>query len=276
MTISWRIVAEQHHAIMADEGGFQSRAEQLTHPPFQLVATDGGFHRFRANHHAQSTDLGGTRSAAPRAGRNQHHGVPSGGLLLAVKDPPIIPIAMQAVLGAKRTVAHRVVFRSHATTPTADCVSRKLNGVFMPEAEQVAMLLGTAGMAEGESYVLTEGIEIVIGRSRSCPVSMRRAANYLRASASVRDNDHDFNTVSRRHVRLFVAAGKVDIEDLSSNGTFVGGEALTGRTTVDLSLGPCSLRLGTRERFDIQLVAKDDPRIAGKEPLQSERPGAAD
>lgn len=146
----------------------------------------------------------------------------------------------------------------------------------MPEAEQVAMLLGTAGMAEGETYVLTEGIEIVIGRSRSCPVSMRRAANYLRASASVRDNDHDFNTVSRRHVRLFVAAGKVDIEDLSSNGTFVGGEPLTGRTTIDLSLGPCSLRLGTRERFDLQLVAKDDPRIAGKAPLQSERPGTPD
>lgn len=146
----------------------------------------------------------------------------------------------------------------------------------MPEAEQVAMLLGTAGMAEGEAYVLAEGVEIVIGRSRSCPVSMRRAANYLRSSAAVRDNDHDFNTVSRRHVRLFVAAGKVDIEDLSSNGTYVGGEVLTGRITVDLTLGPCSVRLGTRERFDIQLVSKDDPRIAGKEPVQSERAGTDD
>ena len=146
----------------------------------------------------------------------------------------------------------------------------------MPEAEQVAMLLGTAGMAEGETYVLAEGVEIVIGRSRSCPVSMRRAANYLRSSASVRDNDHDFNTVSRRHVRLFIAAGKVDIEDLSSNGTFIGGEPLTGRITVDLTNGPCSLRLGTRERFDLQLVAKDDPRIAGKDPVQSERPASLD
>jgi pSer/pThr/pTyr-binding forkhead associated (FHA) protein len=146
----------------------------------------------------------------------------------------------------------------------------------MPEAEQVAMLLGTAGMAEGETYVLAEGVEIVIGRSRSCPVSMRRAANYLRSSASVRDHDHDFNTVSRRHVRLFVAAGKVDIEDLSSNGTYIGGEPLIGRITVDLSNGPCSLRLGTRERFDLQLVAKDDPRIAGKDPVQSERSASLD
>jgi pSer/pThr/pTyr-binding forkhead associated (FHA) protein len=141
----------------------------------------------------------------------------------------------------------------------------------MPEAEHVAILLGTAGMSEGETYVLAEGVETVIGRSRSCPVSMRRAANYLRSSASVRDNDHDLNTVSRRHVRLFVAGGKVDIEDLSSNGTYIGGEILSGRITVDLGNGPCSLRLGTRETFDLQLVAKDDPRIIGKEPMQSER-----
>ncbi len=144
----------------------------------------------------------------------------------------------------------------------------------MADTEQVIALIGTAGMADGESYVLTPGIEIVIGRSRSCPVSLRRAANYLRASPAVRDNDHDFNTVSRRHLRIFVAAGKADLEDLSSNGTFVGGEQLTGRITVDLAQGPCALRLGTRERFDLLLLAKDDPRIAGKEPLTAEIPGA--
>jgi pSer/pThr/pTyr-binding forkhead associated (FHA) protein len=135
------------------------------------------------------------------------------------------------------------------------------------EPEQVAALIGTAGMAEGEAYVLADAVEIVIGRSRSCPVSLRRATNYLRASPAVRDSDHDFNTVSRRHLRIFVAAGKADLEDLSSNGTFVAGEPLTGRTTVDLTQGPCSLRLGTRERFDLLLLAIDDPRIAGKAPL---------
>ena len=142
-------------------------------------------------------------------------------------------------------------------------------------AEQVAALIGTAGMAEGESYVLAEGVEVVIGRSRGCPVSLRRAANYLRAAPTVRDNDHDFNTVSRRHLRIFVAAGKADIEDLSSNGTYIGGQALTGRTTVDLAEGPCSLRLGTRERFDLLLLAKDDPRIVGKDPLKSGSPSGS-
>lgn len=142
----------------------------------------------------------------------------------------------------------------------------------MADMEQVTALIGTAGMAEGEAYVLATGVEIVIGRSRSCPVSLRRAANYLRAAPGVRDNDHDFNTVSRRHLRIFVAGGKADLEDLSSNGTYIGGEQLTGRTTVDLAQGPCSLRLGTRERFDLLLVDKNDPRIAGKEPLKAESP----
>ncbi len=146
----------------------------------------------------------------------------------------------------------------------------------MPETDQVAVLLGTTGMADGEIFVLPEGVEVIIGRSRGCAVSLRRANNYLRASPVVRDNDHDFNTVSRRHVRLFVATGKADIEDLSSNGTFIGGEALTGRTTVDLNVGPCSLRLGTRERFDLMLMPIDDPRIAGHEPVRAEQPGAED
>ena len=135
------------------------------------------------------------------------------------------------------------------------------------EPELVAALIGTAGMADGEAYVLADGIEVVIGRSRSCAVSLRRTANYLGVSPAVRDNDHDFNTVSRRHLRIFVAAGKADVEDLSSNGTFVAGEVLKGCTTVDLTQGPCSLRLGTRECFDLLLLATDDPRIAGKSPL---------
>ena len=143
-------------------------------------------------------------------------------------------------------------------------------------AEQVAVLIGTAGMAEGEIYLLQEGVELVVGRSRGCSISLRRTANYLRASPAVRDNDHDFNTVSRRHLRLFVAAGKADLEDLSSNGSFIAGEQLSGRTTVDLANGPYSLRLGTRERFDLALIQSDDPRLVGKEPVKPEEAGTAD
>jgi pSer/pThr/pTyr-binding forkhead associated (FHA) protein len=131
-------------------------------------------------------------------------------------------------------------------------------------------------MADGEVFLLADGIEVVVGRSRSCPISLRRTANYLRASPAARDNDHDFNTVSRRHVRILVTGTKVDLEDLSSNGTFVANEVLSGRMTIDLAEGPCSIRLGTRERFDLQLVAKDDPRLVGKEPVVAAPAGSGD
>ena len=128
-------------------------------------------------------------------------------------------------------------------------------------------LFGTAGFVDGETFVLPEGLEVVIGRSRSCPISLRRVPGYLRASPTIRDNDHDFNTVSRRHLRLTVTDGVASIEDLSTNGSSFNGESIGKPLTVDLNTGGCCLRLGTRETFELALVAADDPRIAGKPPV---------
>jgi pSer/pThr/pTyr-binding forkhead associated (FHA) protein len=131
----------------------------------------------------------------------------------------------------------------------------------------VPALFGTAGLVSGEVFRLPEGAEVVIGRSRSCPVSFRRIGGYLRANPAIRDNDHDFNTVSRRHLRLTVQKGVASIEDLSTNGSFYNGEGITQPLTVDLNRGPCSLRLGTRETMELALVEADDPRLAGKDPV---------
>lgn len=128
----------------------------------------------------------------------------------------------------------------------------------------VPVLFGTAGLVTGEAFRLPEGVEVVIGRSRSCPVSFRRLAAYLRANAAVRDNDHDFNTVSRRHLRLTVHDGVASIEDLSTNGSFYNGEGISQPLTVDLRRGACSLRLGTRETVELALVDDTDPRLEGK------------
>lgn len=131
----------------------------------------------------------------------------------------------------------------------------------------VPALIGTHGLVAGEAFVLPEGAEVVIGRSRSCPVSFRRIAGYLRANPAVRDNDHDFNTVSRRHLRLTIRDGIASIEDLSTNGSFYNGEGIHQALTVDLNRGPCTLRLGTRETLELALVAGDDPRVIGKDPV---------
>lgn len=143
-------------------------------------------------------------------------------------------------------------------------------------ADTVPVLIGTAGIVQGESFVLQPGVAVVIGRSRSCDISLRRTAGYLQAPADSRDADHDFNTVSRRHARVEVGESKVRIEDLSTNGTFVNGDHLSGASEVDLASGICALRLGTRESFDLVLLSKDDPRLQGLQAVSPAPPGSGD
>ena len=143
-------------------------------------------------------------------------------------------------------------------------------------SDTVPVLIGTAGIVQGESFVLAPGVSIVIGRSRSCDISLRRTAGYIKAPGNSRDTDHDFNTVSRRHARIEVGEAVVRIEDLSTNGTFVNGDHLSGATEVDLGHGVCALRLGTRESFDLVLLPKDDPRLQGLQAVSPAPPGVAD
>lgn len=142
-------------------------------------------------------------------------------------------------------------------------------------ADTVPVLIGTAGIVQGESFMLSPGVAVVIGRSRSCDISLRRTAGYMKAVPETRDTDHDFNTVSRRHARVEFSAGKVRIEDLSTNGTFVNGDHLSGSIEIDLENGVCALRLGTRESFDIVLLPQDDPRLQGLQAVAPVPPGAS-
>ena len=127
--------------------------------------------------------------------------------------------------------------------------------------DQVPVLLGTAGMVDGECFMLDRGMDIVVGRSRSCDVSLRRTAAYLKTPPAQRDGDHDFNTVSRRHLKVIIHDNTVSIQDLSTNGTFFNGEPMREPQKVDLAVGPCTVRLGTRESFQLLMLGKDDPRV---------------
>lgn len=132
-------------------------------------------------------------------------------------------------------------------------------------ADTVPVLIGSAGLVQGEIYLLAPGVAVVIGRSRCCDISLRRTPGYLKSPPDVRDTDHDFNTVSRRHARVEVSpTSQVRVEDLSTNGSYVNGNHLSGSIEVDLTAGAmCNLRLGTRESFDLVLLPKDDPRLQG-------------
>ena len=97
---------------------------------------------------------------------------------------------------------------------------------------------GIHGWVNGAHYPLADGDTLVIGRSRSCDISLRRTEGYLDQPRRVRDGDVDFNTVSRRHLRLRLERNVLKVEDLSSNGTWVNGERLDHRVDVDVSRGP--------------------------------------
>ncbi len=65
-----------------------------------------------------------------------------------------------------------------------------------------------------------------------------------------RKADRDFKTVSRKHVRItYREPGKIEIEDLSSNGTFLDGRRIERVEITDLRERPHELLLGTREKF---------------------------
>jgi pSer/pThr/pTyr-binding forkhead associated (FHA) protein len=128
-------------------------------------------------------------------------------------------------------------------------------------ADLVPVLIGTAGFVVGECFVLPDGADLVLGRSRSCDISLRRAAAYLQAPSQVRDEDHDFNTVSRRHIRLQVKDTQVTVHDLSTNGVFINDEPIQQSRALDLATGSYSLRLGTREAFRLTRLPRNDPRV---------------
>src|SRR5258708_5499429 len=104
-------------------------------------------------------------------------------------------------------------------------------------AELVPVLIGTAGLVDGECFLLQDGVDVVVGRSRSCDISLRRTAGYLKAPPELRDADHDFNTVSRRHIRLQAHDVVIRLQDLSTNGTFCNDEQVEQPREMDLSTG---------------------------------------
>ena len=115
------------------------------------------------------------------------------------------------------------------------------------------VLVGVDGFVAGEEHSLEYGSTVVIGRSRSCEVSLQRAGSWLALSPEERDAAKDFKTVSRKHARVsYYNANSIEVEDLSSNGTFVNGKRIKRLVITDLRERDYDVLLGTRERFRLE------------------------
>jgi pSer/pThr/pTyr-binding forkhead associated (FHA) protein len=105
---------------------------------------------------------------------------------------------------------------------------------------------GHGGLLAGVSLHLARGETLVVGRSRSCDLSLRKTRVFThRSDADDVLASRQFNRVSRIHCEIELRKdGSVQIRDLSRNGTIVDGVRV-GRTHV--------LRLGS-QRATVELV----------------------
>lgn len=87
-----------------------------------------------------------------------------------------------------------------------------------------AVITGRAGLFLGEQAFIHLGQCIVVGRSRTCDVSVARAGECLKLSKEALEHHASYRKISRRHFRVCLVSPEVlEVEDLSTNGTVVNG-----------------------------------------------------
>ncbi|MCC7509167.1 MAG: FHA domain-containing protein [Planctomycetes bacterium] len=133
---------------------------------------------------------------------------------------------------------------------------------------------GIAGFCKGTEFVVEEGGEATIGRSREASLRIIGPDHLSEPPAEKPfkghgDKEKHLLTVSGKHVKIsFADAKHIFIEDLSKHGTFLDGKALDGRDQlIGLKKGPIELRLGTNETFRMELLkspSKAKPKITVK------------
>ena len=136
--------------------------------------------------------------------------------------------------------------------------------VAMPAA--IPVIIGLSGLATGEVFKLGPAVDVLMGRSRECPISFQHFRAWLALSEIERRmRDHFNSAVSRKHLRLITSGSLLTIENLSSTGTMIDNQPLEGRRTYDLANGALVLRLGNaEERFRVEMMdeSEADRRIA--------------
>ncbi len=122
------------------------------------------------------------------------------------------------------------------------------------------VLVGSDGLVEGEIFQIKQGEEIVIGRSRSCDISLRKCFKYLSLDPDERNRNKHFQTVSRKHIKIiFVNPDHIEIENMGANGTFIDGTKVDKVIITDIRDQSHEMVLGTKEKFRLEWRETQDP-----------------
>ena len=109
-------------------------------------------------------------------------------------------------------------------------------------------LSGRSGAIEGETLKVSLGETIVVGRSRTCDLSLKTTPRYLADVDGERERIRAslaFRAVSRQHFRLtYLGPDRVEIQNLSRNGTLVDGHRVDRVLLDDVRRRCHDIRLG--------------------------------
>ena len=106
------------------------------------------------------------------------------------------------------------------------------------------LVVGVDGMVEGEVFRVPLGSQVVVGRSRSCDISLRKCLKYLSLDPEERARNKHFQTVSRQHLQISVERTYEQFIDLVARGRDMTPEAVDEVAQGRVWSGARALELG--------------------------------
>lgn len=131
--------------------------------------------------------------------------------------------------------------------------------------QRIPMLVGVSGYCQDEKFPLQYGKTLVVGRSRTADLSLRRLPSYLTKSEEDREQDEAFRTVSGRHFEITLFnLGAIEIKNLSGNGTLVDGKPIDALVIDDISDRSHKIEIGINEKFSLEMGEYDPEEEAAR------------
>jgi len=120
--------------------------------------------------------------------------------------------------------------------------------------QRIPTLVGMAGHVSETSFPLAYGKRLVVGRSRSADISLRKMPAIADLSDAERKENRALLTVSGRHFEITMYhLGSIEIINLSPNGTRVDGKPVDRLVIKDLAERAHEIAFGAEEKFRLEV-----------------------
>ncbi len=124
-----------------------------------------------------------------------------------------------------------------------------------PGGAPYVAVVGRGGVLQGERRSLLAGAVLVVGRSRSCDLSLRRTRAFRTAERPAELlGAEPMRRVSRVHCEIgYLPDGRIEIRDLSQNGTYVDGRRIDRSHVVEPGAAPVTVVLADVENGALEV-----------------------